>query len=68
MSHVLLLPHGTSGSVYPFVWLGRQLQRRGLRATIVTADTYRHTVTDAGLGFAGVGDDELAALLADPQL
>ena len=68
MSHVLLLPHGTSGSVYPFVWLGRQLQRRGHRATIVTADTYRHAATGAGLGFAGVGDGELAALLADPRL
>ncbi|MCC7217106.1 MAG: hypothetical protein IT517_10065 [Burkholderiales bacterium] len=68
MGHFLLLPHGTSGSIYPFVWLGRQLQRHGHRATLVTADAYRETAASAGLGFAGVGNDELAALLADPQL
>lgn len=68
MGHFLLLPHGTSGSVYPFVWLGRQLQRHGHRATLVTADAYRDTAAAAGLGFAGVGDDELSALLADPRL
>ncbi|MFO1317386.1 MAG: hypothetical protein U1F58_17480 [Burkholderiales bacterium] len=68
MGHFLLLPHGTSGSIYPFVWLGRQLQRHGHRATLVTADAYREVAASAGLGFAGVGNDELAALLADPQL
>lgn len=68
MAHVLLLPHGTSGSIYPFVALGRMLRARGHRVTMVSADTYGPTAARAGLEFRGVGDAALAALLADPAL
>ncbi len=68
MAHVLLLPHGTSGSIYPFVALGRLLHARGHRVTMVSADTYGPTAVRAGLAFRGVGDAALAALLADPGL
>lgn len=68
MAHVLLLPHGTAGSVYPFVALGRLLRARGHRVTMVAADTYAATATGADLKFRGIGDAALAALLADPCL
>ncbi|MFO1397898.1 MAG: alpha/beta fold hydrolase [Burkholderiales bacterium] len=68
MAHVLLLPHGTSGSIYPFVALGRLLRARGHRVTMVSADTYGPTAARAGFAFHGVGDAALAALLADPAL
>lgn len=68
MAHVLLLPHGTSGSIYPFVALGRMLLARGHRVTLVSADTYQATAVSAGLAFYGVGDAHLTALLADPDL
>ena len=68
MAHVVLLPHGTAGSIYPFVAVGRMLKERGHRVTMVTADRYAHTAASAGLAFRGIGDEALAALLADPQL
>ncbi|MDZ4406103.1 glycosyltransferase [Prosthecobacter sp.] len=68
MSHVLLLPYGTAGSIYPFVWLGRLLRQRGHRVTLVTAGVYRETVLSAGLEFAPVEDDELEKMLHNPMM
>lgn len=68
MAHVLLLPHGTSGSVYPFVALGRMLRARGHRVTLVSPQTYGPTAARAGFAFQGIGDETLTALLADPGL
>ncbi|MCB1277637.1 glycosyltransferase [Prosthecobacter sp.] len=69
MSHVLLLPFGTEGSIYPFIWLGRLLRHHGHRVTLVTAGRYAETVAGAGLEFAQVeGEDGLERMLAHPQL
>jgi rhamnosyltransferase subunit B len=68
MSHVLLLPYGTAGSIYPFVWLGRLLKQRGHRVTLVTAQTYAETALSAGLEFAPVEGDELEQMLDDPRM
>jgi len=68
MSHILLMPHGTAGSVYPFVWLGKLLRRRGHRVTLVAADAYAPAASSAGLEFRGVGNAGLEALLDDPLL
>lgn len=68
MSHVLLLPYGTAGSIYPFIWLGRLLKQRGHRVTLVTAGRYAGTVAGAGLGFAPVEGDELEQMLDNPRM
>ncbi len=68
MSHVLLLPYGTSGSTYPFIWLGRQLMARGDRVTLVTAPRYESIARQAGLNFVATGGDELEQMLQAPSL
>lgn len=68
MSHVLLLPFGTSGSIFPFIWLGRLLMRRGHRVTMITARLHEQHAVSAGLNFAAVGNDALEQMLSDPHL
>lgn len=68
MSHILLLPFGTSGSVFPFIWLGRKLLERGHRVSIIASPLYERTALQAGLGFFPPDPDELPAMLADPDL
>ncbi len=68
MSHVLLLPYGTSGSTYPFIWIGRQLVERGHRVTLVTAPRYESITRQAGLNFVATGGDELEQMLKAPSL
>ncbi len=68
MSHILLLPFGTSGSVFPFIWLGRKLLERGHQISIIASPLYEQSVLQAGLGFFPPDPDELPAMLADPKL
>ncbi|MGL5019570.1 MAG: glycosyltransferase, partial [Luteolibacter sp.] len=68
MSHILLLPFGTSGSVFPFIWLGRHLLERGHRVTLVASPVYQKPAEMAGLGFHPPTPDELPAMLANPDL
>ena len=63
MSHVLLLPFGTSGSVFPFIWLGRRLMERGHRVTMVAASDYQECARHAGLEFMAVESDGLSDML-----
>lgn len=68
MSHVLLLPYGTSGSTYPFIWLGRKLMTKGHRVTLVTAPRYESIARKAGLNFVATDGDELEQMLKAPSL
>jgi rhamnosyltransferase subunit B len=68
MSHVLLLPFGTSGSVFPFIWLGRQLLERGHSVTLITSPVYQKAAGLAGLGFHPPEHDELPLMLANSDL
>ncbi len=68
MSHILLLPFGTSGSIYPFVWLGRQLLERGHRVTMISSSVYEKTAMGAGIGFFSPETDELPQMLGDSGL
>lgn len=68
MSHILLLPFGTSGSVFPFIWLGRLLMGRGHRVTMVTARIHEAAALRAGLNFAAAGDEDVKKMLGDPDL
>lgn len=68
MSHVLLMPFGTAGSIHPFVWLGRLLRRGGHRVTMVTGKAYAELAAQAGLGFQAVEGGELQRMLDEPRL
>jgi rhamnosyltransferase subunit B len=68
MSHVLLLPFGTSGSVFPFIWLGRLLMHRGHRVTMITARMHQKSAISAGLNFVAVGNAAAEQMLEDPDL
>lgn len=68
MSHILLLPFGTSGSVYPFIWLGRHLLERGHRVSMVASPVYREPAEGAGIRFFPVDPDEVSAMLKDSGL
>ena len=47
--HILLLPFGSSGDVFPYIWLGRQLLARGHRVTMITGQGYAEQARAAGL-------------------
>lgn len=68
MSHILLLPFGTSGSVFPYIWLGRHLVERGHRVTMIASPIYRQTTEAAGIEFVPPETDELSAMLTDSGL
>jgi rhamnosyltransferase subunit B len=69
MSHILLLPFGSSGDVFPFIWLGRQLVSRGHRVTMITTSVFEEHAKMSGLNCIPLGDkDEFEALIRDPRL
>lgn len=68
MSHVLLLPFGTSGSVFPFIWLGKLLMQRGHRVTMITAGIHEKMAVKAGLNFAAMSSGVVEQMLQDPDL
>lgn len=68
MSHILLLPFGTSGSIFPFIWLGRRLLERGHRVTLIAPAVYQETAQAVGIGFIPPEPDVLPEMLADAGL
>ncbi|MBX7210683.1 MAG: glycosyltransferase [Verrucomicrobiaceae bacterium] len=69
MSHILLLPVGSAGDVFPFIWLGRQLIARGHRVTMVTASVFEQEARAAGLDFVGLGTrEEFQAVQRDARI
>ena len=66
---VLLPTFGSSGDVNPFVAIGRELQRRGHRAILITNPYFRKQVEEAGLDFIGIGDEQqYLEVINDPDL
>ena len=67
--HILLLPFGSSGDVFPYIWLGRQLLARGHRVTMITGHGYAEQASAAGLEFVPVGGevDEISAMARDAR-
>ncbi len=60
---------GSSGDVNPFVALGRVLQARGHRATIITNPIFKEQIEAQGLRFLSVGTAEAArSVIANPDL
>ncbi len=69
MADILLLPFGSAGDVFPFIWLGRQLMARGHRVRLITACLFEDNVRSAGLEFIPLGDkDEFEAMIRDPRI
>jgi rhamnosyltransferase subunit B len=54
--HVLLVTAGSHGDVNPVLSLGRALQERGHRATVLVNPYYERQVLEAGLGFEPCGE------------
>ncbi|MBL9134091.1 MAG: glycosyltransferase family 1 protein [Verrucomicrobiaceae bacterium] len=68
MADILLLPFGSAGDVFPFIWLGRQLKARGHRVTLITGQFFEGHTRAAGLEFIPVGEkDEIGAMVRDPR-
>ncbi len=67
--HLLLLPFGSAGDVFPFIWLGRQLLARGHRVTMITACLFEEQARRAGLEFISWGKaEEFEAMIRDPRI
>ncbi len=58
MSHLGLICPELSGHLNPMTTLGRELQRRGHRVTVIARLDARRKAVAAGLGFASVGVQE----------
>src|SRR5450631_3737971 len=68
-SDVVLMPFGSAGDVFPFVWLGRLLRNRGHRVTIITAVVFDEFVHATGLNFVGIGTPaEFDDILKNPDV
>lgn len=63
--NILLLPHGTTGDVLPFIWIGRQLRARGHRVTLLWLEAYRDAALEAGLEFRALEDDGYEAMVGN---
>ena len=67
--NILLPTIGSAGDVYPMIALGRMLQQRGHRVTIVTNPLHQQTILHAGLHFHPLGTRvEAEELLANPDV
>lgn len=69
MSHILLLPLGSAGDVFPFIWLGKQLMAHGHHVTMITSCVFEKHVKMSGLNFIPLGKkDEFEAMIRDPRI
>ncbi len=69
MADILLLPFGSAGDVFPFIWLGRHLMACGHRVTMITACLFEKQARKAGLNFIPLGEeDEFEAMIRDPRI
>ncbi len=69
MAEILLLPFGSAGDVFPFIWLGRHLMVRGHRVTMITACLFEEQAKRAGLNFIPLGEkDDFEAMIRDPRI
>ena len=66
--NVLLVTIGSAGDVHPFVALGRALQSRGHRATLITSGYFEDLIRGEGLGFIDLIDaGHFDAFLQNPD-
>ena len=69
MARILLLPFGSAGDVFPFIFLGRLLRARGHEVRLATACLFESAVRGAGIDFISIGtEEEYEAIGADPRI
>jgi rhamnosyltransferase subunit B len=69
MRHIVLMPFGSAGDVFPFIWLGKLLKARGHRVTMVTTVIFAEAAEAAGIGFVGLGtEEEVEAIAKDRRI
>jgi rhamnosyltransferase subunit B len=68
MSKIVLLPHGTGGDVLPYIWLGRQLMKRGHQVTMIWVESFQPAAKKAGLEYVPMVDAGFEELLRNPML
>ncbi|GEP42441.1 glycosyltransferase [Brevifollis gellanilyticus] len=69
MAHIALLPFGSAGDVFPFLWLGRLLKKRGHRVTMIVACIFEEVARKAGMEVIPLGDAKVfEQLIADPRI
>ncbi len=69
MARIALLPFGSAGDVFPFLWLGRLLRSRGHHVTLITACLFEEATRQAGLDFIPLGQPEdFDQFIADPRV
>jgi rhamnosyltransferase subunit B len=69
MSHIVLLPFGSAGDVFPFIWLAKLLKARGHRVTMVTTCIFSEPAEAAGIDFVGLGTmEEVEAIGKDRRI
>jgi len=65
----VLTPVGSAGDVYPFIGIGRGLQRRRHEVVVITAEPFRAAVEAAGLAFrAHQSAEDFDRLTKNPDL
>ena len=64
MRHIVLMPFGSAGDVFPFIWLGKLLKARGHRVTLITACIFAEAAEAAGIDFVPLGTVEEFEMIA----
>ncbi len=65
----VLIPAGSAGDTYPFVWLGRGLASLGHEVVAVVHRPFDRTMREAGLRAVACGTDEdYGRIIGDPDL
>lgn len=69
MEHVVLMPFGSAGDVFPFMWLGKLLKGRGVRVTMVGPCVFSDAAEKVGMDFVGLGtEEEFEGVAKDPRI
>ena len=69
MRHVVLMPFGSAGDVFPFIWIAKLLKARGHRVTMVTTCRFADAARAAGIDFVGLGTiEEVDAIGRDRRI
>jgi len=69
MGHIVLLPFGSAGDVFPFIWLGKMLMARGHRVTMVSTCLFSEAAESAGIPFIPLGTpEEFEAIARDRRI
>lgn len=69
VQHFILCPFGSGGDVYPFIGIGRALQARGHRVTVLSMDLFQSAIQSAGLEYVTIGTaEDFERLAGNPRI